>query len=89
MLGVDGDEVLFTASRKPTETHLFSYRDGEGVRQLSTEPGVHSGVRRDGTLVDVALGGDGPGGHVTVVKVGVPPCCADPTYFTPQWQGPE
>lgn len=70
--GIDGDAVLFTASEEPTETHLWSHRDGEGVRRLSAEPGVHSGVRRGGTLVDVARGGDLPGGRGTVVREGEP-----------------
>ncbi|MDX6237968.1 MAG: dipeptidyl-peptidase 4 [Kribbellaceae bacterium] len=71
LLGVDGDEVLFTASEEPTETHLWSYQAGVGVRQLSAEPGVHSGVRRGGTLVHVARS-DHPGGRVAVTRAGKP-----------------
>jgi dipeptidyl-peptidase-4 len=48
VLGVDGDEVLFTASEEPAETHVWTYRQGEGIRRLSTEPGVHSGVGSGG-----------------------------------------
>jgi dipeptidyl-peptidase-4 len=72
VLAVDGDEVLFTASEEPAETHLWSHRDGEGIRRLSAEPGVHSGVRRGGTLVHVARGADRPGGRVTVSREGRP-----------------
>ena len=72
VLGVDGDQVLFTASEEPAETHLWSYRAGEGIRRLSAEPGVHSGVRHGGTLVHVARCGDQPGGRVTVLREGKP-----------------
>ena len=70
--GVDGDEVLFTASEEPTQTHLWSYRAGDGVRRLSAEPGVHSGVRHGGTLVHVARCADQPGGRVAVLREGKP-----------------
>jgi dipeptidyl-peptidase-4 len=71
VLGVDGDDVLFTASDEPTETHLWTYGTG-GLRRLSDEPGVHDGVRRSGTLVHVARRADRPGGHVTVRREGRP-----------------
>jgi dipeptidyl-peptidase-4 len=70
--GTDGNEVLFTASQEPAETHLWSYRPGAGIRRLSAEPGVHSGVRHAGTLVHVALSGDQPGGRATVLRTGKP-----------------
>ncbi|TCO55710.1 S9 family peptidase [Actinocrispum wychmicini] len=73
VLGVDGEEVLFTASEEPTETHLWCYRPGDGVQRLSREAGVHSGVRRCGTLVRVARGADHPGGQVTVLRTRRPP----------------
>jgi dipeptidyl-peptidase-4 len=72
VLGVDGEEVLFTASQEPTQTHLYSYRASDGVRPLSTEPGVHSGVRRGGVLVHEARCVDQPGGRVAVVRAGQP-----------------
>ncbi|MGH8920575.1 MAG: DPP IV N-terminal domain-containing protein, partial [Actinomycetes bacterium] len=72
VLDVDGDDVLFTASTEPTETHLWRWRAADGLRQLSTGPGVHSGVRRGGTLVQVALGPDSPGSRITVVREGKP-----------------
>jgi dipeptidyl-peptidase 4 len=73
VLGMDGEEVLFTASQEPTETHLWTYRAGDGIRRLSTEPGVHSGVRQAGTLVHVARGADRPGGRAAVLRAGQPP----------------
>jgi dipeptidyl-peptidase-4 len=72
VLDVDGDDVLFTASEEPTETHLWRWRAADGLQQLSAVPGVHSGVRRGGTVVQVALGPDSPGGRVTVVREGQP-----------------
>ena len=71
VVGVDGDEVLFTASDEPTETHLWSHRPGAGPRRLSTERGVHTGTRAGGTLVRQAAGGDARidrGGRTTTVS---------------------
>jgi dipeptidyl-peptidase 4 len=72
VLGVDGDEVLFTASDEPTQIHLWSYRAGDGARRLSTEPGAHSGMRRGGTLVHVAHTVSHPAGRVTAARAGEP-----------------
>jgi dipeptidyl-peptidase 4 len=72
VLGVDEDEVLFTASEEPTETHLWTYRASDGIRRLSAEPGVHSGVSRGGTLVHVARDADQPGGRAAVLRSGRP-----------------
>src|SRR5215468_6328691 len=74
VLGVAGDQVLFTAypAADPTQTELWSYQAGDGLRQLSTEPGVHTGVRRGGTLVHVARGAGRPGSRVTVLRAGQP-----------------
>jgi dipeptidyl-peptidase-4 len=69
VLGTEGDEVLFVASDEPTEAHLWSYRSGHGVQRLSTQPGVHSGLRRAGTLVHVARGADFPGSRFTVRRL--------------------
>ncbi|WP_431897697.1 prolyl oligopeptidase family serine peptidase [Nonomuraea sp. bgisy101] len=52
VLGVDGDTVLFQATDEPTERHLYAY-DGTLTR-LTTEPGVHTGVRAGGTTVVVS-----------------------------------
>ncbi|MBO0775386.1 MAG: DPP IV N-terminal domain-containing protein, partial [Actinobacteria bacterium] len=73
VLATGGDEVLFTASTEPTETHLWSYRDAHGIRRLSTGAAVHSGVRRAGTLVHIARAGGPMGGRVTVLREGKPP----------------
>jgi dipeptidyl-peptidase 4 len=70
VLGVDGEEVLFTASEEPTETHLWTYRSGDGLRQLSAGPGVHSGQHRHGTLVHIARDADRPGGRAAVCLAG-------------------
>lgn len=72
VLGAEGEEVLFTASEEPTETHLWTYRRGAGLRRLTVEPGVHSGVRHGGTLVRVARCADQPGGRATVLREGQP-----------------
>ena len=70
VLSVDGDEVLFTASEEPAETHLWTYRAADGAWQLSTEPGVHSGVRHGGTLVHLARCADQPGERAAVLREG-------------------
>jgi dipeptidyl-peptidase 4 len=74
VLGVDGHRVLFTASpaADPAQIQLWTYRVKEGMRPLSTEPGVHTGVRRGGTLVHVARGPDRPGSQVTVRREAEP-----------------
>lgn len=73
VLGVDGENVLFTASEEPTELHLWSCRPGHGIERLSTTSGVHTGVRRGGTLVHVARGAERPGGTTTVRRPGKQP----------------
>jgi dipeptidyl-peptidase-4 len=72
VLGVDRDEVLFTASTDPTQDDLWSYCPSDGGRKLTAEPGVHSGVRRGGTLVHTARTPDRPGRRVTVERPGQP-----------------
>jgi dipeptidyl-peptidase-4 len=47
--GVSGEVVTFLAQADPTEVHLYVW-DG-AVRQLTEEPGVHSGLVADGTVV--------------------------------------
>jgi dipeptidyl-peptidase-4 len=44
VLHVDGDRVLFAASREPTQTHVFSWHADAGVRQLTSQPGLHTAV---------------------------------------------
>ena len=77
VLGVDRDEVLFTASTEPTQADLWSYRPSDGARKLTAEPGVHTGVRRGGTLVHTARTPDRPGSRVTVERQGQPDVLID------------
>ncbi|MGW3411834.1 prolyl oligopeptidase family serine peptidase [Streptomyces sp. NPDC000888] len=72
VLGIEGDDLLFTASEDPAETHLWTYPAAGGLRRLSVEPGVHSGVRHGGTLVRVARCADRPGGRTAVLREGQP-----------------
>ncbi|MFI9364789.1 prolyl oligopeptidase family serine peptidase [Kitasatospora sp. NPDC053057] len=69
VLGTEGEQVLFTASEEPTETHLWTYEPGFGVRKLSDGPGLHDGVARGGTLV---LTTRSPDGRSTVLREGRP-----------------
>ncbi len=72
VLHVQGEDVLFTASEEPTETHLWSCRPGPGghLRRLTAGPAVHTGARGGGTLVRVARGS---GGRTDVLRAGQPP----------------
>jgi dipeptidyl-peptidase 4 len=72
VLGVERDEALFIASTDPTQDELWSYSPGDGARKLTAEPGVHSGVRRAGTLVHISHTPDRPGSRVTVERPGQP-----------------
>ncbi|MGH3403730.1 MAG: prolyl oligopeptidase family serine peptidase [Streptosporangiaceae bacterium] len=72
VLGAEGDEVLFTASQEPTEVQLWSYRPADGIRRLSEERGVHSGVRRGGILVHVIGDCGRPGGRIVAQRQGGP-----------------
>lgn len=67
--GVDGEDVLFTASDEPTEVHVWQYRP-TGLTKLTTGRGVHSGVARGGTLVHVAGCPDLVGGRTRVERAG-------------------
>ncbi|MFD7578094.1 prolyl oligopeptidase family serine peptidase [Kitasatospora sp. NPDC059817] len=66
VLGTDGEQVLFTALEDPTETHLWHYEPGRGIRRLSSGPGVHTGARRGGTLVVTTRSEGFPAGRTTV-----------------------
>ncbi|MER7506062.1 prolyl oligopeptidase family serine peptidase [Nonomuraea pusilla] len=72
ILSVDGDDVLFTASTDPTETHVWRCRPGCGPERLTSAPGVHTGVLRHGTLVLAARTAAHPGAEVTVLRPGRP-----------------
>jgi dipeptidyl-peptidase-4 len=73
VLGVDGDEVLFTASVEPTESHLWSWRPGTAPRRLSTGPGVHAGVGRAGVVVRTTADAGAPWPRAEVLRPGRPP----------------
>ncbi|WP_433854845.1 prolyl oligopeptidase family serine peptidase [Streptomyces kronopolitis] len=51
VLGVEGEQVLFTASEDPLETHVWRHEPGRGNRRLSRGPGRFTGVGRGGTVV--------------------------------------
>jgi dipeptidyl-peptidase-4 len=72
VIGVDGEEVLYTASTDPAQIELWSYLPGEGARTRSGAPGVHDGVARGGTLVHVSRGLDRYGSVTTVERPGEP-----------------
>jgi dipeptidyl-peptidase-4 len=63
---VDGDTVLFSASREdPTAVALWAYGP-EGLTKLTQEQGVHAGRRAGGTTVVLHRSLDAPGVTVTV-----------------------
>jgi dipeptidyl-peptidase-4 len=66
VFAVDGETVLFTASDEPTQTHVWAYDPAAGLRRLSTEPGVHHGTGRAGTVVLVSHTPGRPGPRTTV-----------------------
>jgi dipeptidyl-peptidase-4 len=73
VLAVNGADVLFAASADPEQAELWRYRAGRGLELISTEPGVHSGVGRGGTLVHIARTATRPGSQVSVRRAGEPP----------------
>ncbi|MCW2878158.1 MAG: peptidase prolyl oligopeptidase active site domain protein [Sphaerisporangium sp.] len=70
VLDVDGETVLFTATRESTESHLWTYSPGDGLRQLSESPGVYGGRRAGGTTVVTAQSLDHDGTLVSVHRHG-------------------
>ncbi|MGW7577270.1 prolyl oligopeptidase family serine peptidase [Streptomyces sp. NPDC054765] len=70
VLGVEGEQVLFTASEDPLETHVWCHEPGHGTRRLSRGPGRYTGVRRGGTVV---LSGVTPRGTEVGVLRGTEP----------------
>ena len=54
-------QVLFIANPEPTQTHLYSWEDGQEPRQLTNKPGVHTAVSGGGRHVigSAALDHDG------------------------------
>ncbi|MFE3141477.1 prolyl oligopeptidase family serine peptidase [Streptomyces scopuliridis] len=70
VLGAVGERVYFTASKEPTETHVWSYAPDTGFVRLTDEPGVHTASAGGDTVV---LDSRTPDGHtVTVVRGGAP-----------------
>jgi dipeptidyl-peptidase-4 len=63
---IDGDAVLFTASREPTEVGLWSYQPATGLTPVLADPGVHTGIRSGGTTLTVSRSLDDSG---SVVKI--------------------
>jgi dipeptidyl-peptidase 4 len=49
--GADGETVYFTGIGDPTEEHLWRHHPDQGLRRLSSTPGVHSGTANGGTVV--------------------------------------
>jgi dipeptidyl-peptidase-4 len=73
VVGIEDDRVLFLASADPLEMHLWLYEPGQEIRQLTSEPGVHYGVSRYGTLIHVAKTLSRPGRRVTLRRDSLPP----------------
>ncbi|MFJ2866139.1 prolyl oligopeptidase family serine peptidase [Kitasatospora sp. NPDC087314] len=72
LLGTEGEQVLFTASEEPTETHLWQYGPDGGLRRLSSGPGLHTGTRCGGTLVLTTRAQGHPAGRSAVLRDGRP-----------------
>jgi dipeptidyl-peptidase 4 len=51
VFGVDGDTVVFGGTEEPTESHVWTWSAVDGVRQVTTEPGLHSATRSAGVTV--------------------------------------
>lgn len=68
VLDIDRDGVVFTASDDPTQTHLWRWQPDGGAQQLSTDPGVHAGVYRGATLVQVSRGPAEPDERAVVIR---------------------
>jgi dipeptidyl-peptidase-4 len=69
VLSVDGDSVLFAASAEPSEQHVWAW-DGTDLTRLTTEPGVHTGVRAGGVMVLTAQSLAHEGVQVRVLRDG-------------------
>jgi dipeptidyl-peptidase 4 len=53
VLGTDGDDVLFAASRESTEIGVWRYGPG-GLKEVAVAPGVHGALAAGGTAVVVS-----------------------------------
>ncbi|MBW8481466.1 S9 family peptidase [Actinomadura parmotrematis] len=65
VLGVDGAEILFTASEEPAEVHLWQYRP-DGLTRLTDGQGVFGGLRAGDVTVVTGARLDAPGTRVEV-----------------------
>ncbi|HEX9122289.1 MAG TPA: prolyl oligopeptidase family serine peptidase [Actinomycetota bacterium] len=63
-----GEGVLFTASDDPLEVHLWRWAQDTGLRRLTKEPGVHTGVEGGDVLVVTSATAGGPRRETTVVR---------------------
>jgi dipeptidyl-peptidase-4 len=88
------DGALFTASEDdPTQVHLFRWTPDDGLRRLTSEPGVHTGTGAGAVTVCVSATMREPVAAVTVVRDGAragriasnverPPIEARPRFLT-------
>jgi dipeptidyl-peptidase 4 len=67
VLGTDGDDVLFTASRESTEIGVWRYGRG-GLTEVAATPGVHTARAAGGTTVAVSRTPAEAGVTVTVSR---------------------
>ena len=81
VLGVDGDTVLFQASREPTQIELWTYGP-DGLSRVGEGAGVEAGARAGGTTVTASRGLDDDGVTVRVYReTHAPP--TSPALFNP------
>jgi dipeptidyl-peptidase-4 len=88
IFGVDGDTVLFAASREPAEIGLWTYSPIGGLCQAAAGSGVHRGWRAGGTTVIASESLEHDGTLVTVRRDGLPEfqiaSRAEPPVLTPR-----
>jgi dipeptidyl-peptidase 4 len=65
-----GDGAVFSASKEPTESHLWSVSSGGELVELTQTPGVHSGVVGGNVMVVVSANLDEPGATTEVWRGG-------------------
>jgi dipeptidyl-peptidase 4 len=81
VLDVDGDTVLFSGSTEQRETHLYTWSAADGVRQVTSEPGIHHGTLAGGVLATTS---DTMSGSETVVGRHVITSHAETPVITPR-----
>lgn len=70
VLDVSDDGVLLSASREPTEQHVYRLTPDGALSALTTEPGVHTATAGGPVTVLSSSWPDRPGVHVRVLKDG-------------------